>query len=244
MRLHDDQRALLREVLAYRTTHEAFPGVQEFRLNHAGQQAFIDELVSGQYLEDIKARYALTLTGLRVCDSQEARQQIAACNALLSELTDVYLAEPGKTWSVDELADKTGGRVIAVARSLTFLVTLPLWSERGYDPETGLVNSVRFSDGILDAGSIDWQDESPAEGEARAAPRLASIEIRGYRPFQQFEAHPGALTVIIGANATGKSSLFDFLRFVSFAASNPLPPEIDPGSAGKMVFHAGGPSRK
>jgi predicted ATPase len=88
-------------------------------------------------------------------------------------------------------------------------------------------------------------DQSPAESESTepAAPRLTSIEIRGYRPFQQLEAHPGALTVIIGANATGKSSLFDFLRFVSFAASNPLPPEIDPGSAGKMVFHAGGPER-
>lgn len=74
-------------------------------------------------------------------------------------------------------------------------------------------------------------------------PRLETIEIDGYRAFRNFSAHPGNLTVIVGANATGKSSLFDFLRFISFAASNPLPPEIDPGSAGKMLFRAGGPER-
>lgn len=75
------------------------------------------------------------------------------------------------------------------------------------------------------------------------APRINAIEISGYRPFSGFKANPGELTVIIGANATGKSSLFDLLRFVSFAASNPLPPEIDPQSAGRALFHSGGPER-
>jgi len=69
------------------------------------------------------------------------------------------------------------------------------------------------------------------------------MEVDGYRPFRKFCAEPDALTVIIGANATGKSSLFDFLRFVSSAAQNPLPPEIDERTAGQMLFHAGGPER-
>lgn len=69
---------------------------------------------------------------------------------------------------------------------------------------------------------------------------IRSIEISGYRPFANFSADLGELTVIIGANASGKSSLFDLLRFLSFAASNPLPPEIDPGSVGRTLFHAGG----
>ncbi len=51
------------------------------------------------------------------------------------------------------------------------------------------------------------------------------------------------MTVIIGANATGKSSLFDFLRFVRSAATDPLPPEIDERSAGRALFHAGQPER-
>ena len=69
---------------------------------------------------------------------------------------------------------------------------------------------------------------------------VRSIEINGYRPFREFVAEPKPLTVIIGANGSGKTSLFDFLRFLSFAAANPLPPEIDPRAVGKTLFHANG----
>lgn len=79
-----------------------------------------------------------------------------------------------------------------------------------------------------------------AENQAAA---VEAIEISGYRPFRDFSAQPNELTVIIGANGSGKSSLFDFLRFLSFAASNPLPPEIDPRAAGKCLFHKDGPER-
>lgn len=73
--------------------------------------------------------------------------------------------------------------------------------------------------------------------------RLSFLRIDGYRALEGFSASLGNLTVIIGANATGKSSLFDFLAFVRFAADNPLPPELDPRSVGKALFHAGGPER-
>lgn len=246
MTLDDAQRALLQEVLAHLLTRDAFPDVEEFRREHAGQQSLIDELVSGGYLEDADTWYILTPAGLRACDSQEARQEVAAYNALLPVLEKAYLADPGKRWSVEELAEKAARPVVEVARSLTFFVGVPrTWHEYQVDKRTGLAGFVRLRAVILDTEPVEWQDEPPAPGDALAgaAPRLASIEIRGYRPFQQFEAHPGDLTVIIGANATGKSSLFDFLRLLSFAVTNPLPPEIDPGSAGKTVFHAGGPER-
>jgi predicted ATPase len=58
---------------------------------------------------------------------------------------------------------------------------------------------------------------------------------------EQFDAQLEPLTVIIGANAAGKSSLFDLLALMSFAAVNPLPPELDPRSVGKTLFHVGGP---
>lgn len=246
MRTDDDQRALLREVLAHLVAQGAFPDVTDFRKKHAGQRSLIDELISRGYLKHDKGRYALTLAGLRACDSQEARQEIAACNSLLSALVEASVAEPGRTWSVEELASKAGRGTADVARTLTFLVERPIVSAVWPNSVTGLVERVQLSEGILDAEPMSWPDDDlPAESEASGpgAPRLMSIEIHGYRPFDGFEARPGALTVIIGANATGKSSLFDFLRFLSFAASNPLPPEIDPGSAGRMVFHAGGPER-
>ena len=55
---------------------------------------------------------------------------------------------------------------------------------------------------------------------------LSAWRFSGYRPFAQFSAELGPLTVIIGANASGKSSLFDLLRLLAFAAESPLPPEI------------------
>jgi len=75
-------------------------------------------------------------------------------------------------------------------------------------------------------------------------PRLERVEISGYRPFSGFVASPGPLTVLIGANASGKSSLFDALRLLSFAAESPLPPEIDPRlGVSAALFHAGGPEQ-
>lgn len=85
-----------------------------------------------------------------------------------------------------------------------------------------------------------------ADGATRPRPYhrlLTGIENDGYRPFRDFTAEPDDLTVIIGANATGKSSLFDFLRFVSRAAQEPLSPEIDERSTGRMPFHGGTPER-
>lgn len=91
---------------------------------------------------------------------------------------------------------------------------------------------------------ISNQEQDLAGDRAGELDRLLNrIEIDGYRPFRRFVAEPGDLTVIIGANATGKSSFFDFLRFISRAAQDPLPPEIDERSAGKLIFHGGTPER-
>lgn len=90
------------------------------------------------------------------------------------------------------------------------------------------------------ANHVDDPAQAPAGRPGRP---FARIEIDGYRAFRSFVAEPGDLTVIIGANATGKSSLFDFLRFVSRAAQDTLPPEIDERSAGRLIFHGAAPER-
>jgi predicted ATPase len=51
---------------------------------------------------------------------------------------------------------------------------------------------------------------------------IKTIEIEGYRLLDQFKANLGPLTVVIGANATGKSTLQDFLGFLSSAMQRPL----------------------
>jgi|GEM_PF-3939060 predicted ATPase len=43
---------------------------------------------------------------------------------------------------------------------------------------------------------------------------LPSIKIKGYRPFNDILFRFRPLQVIVGANGSGKSSLFEFLKFL------------------------------
>ena len=68
-------------------------------------------------------------------------------------------------------------------------------------------------------------------------PRLESITIEGFRPFKEFTAELGALEVLVGANGSGKSSLFEFMRFLRDSMTSNIPPEIIAGSPVRNVFH-------
>src|SRR4051794_509486 len=74
-------------------------------------------------------------------------------------------------------------------------------------------------------------------------PRFHSISIHGYRPFREFVASLGPIEVLVGANGTGKSSLFEILRFLRDSVRQDIPPEIIAGWAGQQIFHRPGPPR-
>ncbi len=83
-----------------------------------------------------------------------------------------------------------------------------------------------------------------AEGAAVSPPpRIRSVRIKGYRPFRDFLAEFGDLTVLVGANASGKSSLFEFLKFLRDSLYQDIPPEIIAGAVGQQIFHIPGPER-
>lgn len=71
-------------------------------------------------------------------------------------------------------------------------------------------------------------------------PWLQTIRIQGYRPFRDFSAQVGALEVLVGANGAGKSSLFEFLKFLRDSVHQDIPPEIIAGAIGQQVFHRPG----
>ncbi|MFM6107622.1 MAG: AAA family ATPase [Sphaerospermopsis kisseleviana] len=73
--------------------------------------------------------------------------------------------------------------------------------------------------------------------------RLKSINIQGYRPFRNFAAPLEPLEIIVGANGAGKSSLFEFLKFLRDSLFQDIPPEIVPGSIGQQIFHIPGPEK-
>lgn len=73
--------------------------------------------------------------------------------------------------------------------------------------------------------------------------RLKSAKIQGYRPFRDFFAAFGPLEILVGANGSGKSSLFEFLKFLRDSLYQDIPPEIIPGSIGQQIFHIPGPEK-
>jgi len=74
-------------------------------------------------------------------------------------------------------------------------------------------------------------------------PRLRSITIQGYRPFRNFTAPLTPLEIIVGANGAGKSSLFEFLKFLRDSMYREIPSEIIEGSIGQQIFHVPGPEK-
>ncbi len=73
--------------------------------------------------------------------------------------------------------------------------------------------------------------------------RLQWVLIDGYKALKDLQAPLGSLEVLVGANGTGKTSLFEFLRFLRDGMSQEIPPEIIPGSLGQQIFHRPGPDR-
>ncbi|MFH1739422.1 MAG: AAA family ATPase [bacterium] len=65
---------------------------------------------------------------------------------------------------------------------------------------------------------------------------LKSVRIAGYRAFRDFQATLGPLEILVGANGSGKSSLFEFLKFLRDSLHQEIPPEIIAGSIGQRVF--------
>lgn len=63
--------------------------------------------------------------------------------------------------------------------------------------------------------------------EPAVDPRIERIEISGYRPFEGFSAAPGQLTVIVGANGSGKSRMFEAMRILAKAGACSVAAERD-----------------
>lgn len=72
---------------------------------------------------------------------------------------------------------------------------------------------------------------------------ITYLAVRGYRLFKDFETElqPG-INVLIGANASGKSSLIELLRIIQSCCNGPIPPGIEPRPHLGEVLHpdAGG----
>jgi predicted ATPase len=246
------ERELLGDLLARFRAEGDFPRVMAFRGAHPARRAQIDALEARGLIEQFGPQYVLTSEGLRACGTDDARRLIELHNKLIPHLHDAYREDPKGFWSPSELAAHMGENSGEVRQVLRFLSARKRAPVRWVDDDEWHSASPRYvalGDVLsLEPIPLPADAASPAAEPLDPSPDihdglLTSIQIAGYRAFADLSALLGRLTVILGANATGKSSLFDLLNFLRFAAVDALPPSIDPFSEGKRLFHIGGPER-
>lgn len=72
---------------------------------------------------------------------------------------------------------------------------------------------------------------------------IQRLLIKGFGPFAATDLHLNSLEVLVGANGSGKSSLFELLRAIREFTRGEIAPEIVPGWGTREVYHRPGPDR-
>jgi predicted ATPase len=247
MTLTENERELLRDVLAHVRAQGEFPRTDSVKRKHKPQGSRLEDLGERGFLCVEANRCQLTLKGLKACETETSKRELDACEALLPIL-EMLRKSKGHV-SAPEIAERAGRDAISVARTLAFLAELHAISDTYFSPATGLAEAIDFSSfgeavpttlaTVLEEGDDTTEIEASRDNE----PRIGALEVTGYRSFNGFRAQLGDLTIIIGPNSAGKTNLFNFLRFISFAGGSPLPPEIEAGNVGRQLFFTGGPER-
>lgn len=117
----------------------------------------------------------------------------------------------------------------------------PAWHVRIEGPN-GFIWSERFE------GS-DTQEPAhiaAAVGRVLAAQpglRIEMFSVRGFGPFEHTTVSVHSLNVVVGANGSGKTSLFELLRAIREYAKSEIPAEVVPGWEARDVYHRPGPNR-
>src|SRR5436190_23800572 len=72
-----------------------------------------------------------------------------------------------------------------------------------------------------------------ADSPSQDTPRLSRVRVSGFRSLIDVDFEPGDVTVLIGANGSGKSNLLQFLRMTAMLRTRSL---------GRFVGNSGGAS--
>lgn len=115
------------------------------------------------------------------------------------------------------------------------------WHVRVEGPN-GYVWSHRFD------GPADQEPAYIAATVARALTvqpplNIRRVHIEGFGPFEKTIIDLRPLTVLVGTNGSGKTSLFELLRAIREYTRTEIPPEVVPGWETREMYHRPGPNR-
>lgn len=244
--MSDDRKTAMIDGLIIHS-RTAYPKVAAFRVQNRDYLTDIDELVEERAILQQGEHYRPSLKGVRRYGGKYAQPALANAATLLARLQAHYTAHttaPATTASLEFAPDDH----LWVPGTLTWLLDAGISSGAALDAVTGFVRSVSLTERVLELTSDELVfDPAPVlraiEPREDPTTQLCRLHITGYRALRDLEVELGPLTVIIGANATGKSSLFQALQLISSTAANELPPGIDGRSLAATAFHVGGPEQ-
>ncbi|WP_257463019.1 AAA family ATPase [Archangium lipolyticum] len=232
---------LVTDILLSCRRHGAWPSVEALRLEHGEAREALDALLEAGLLR-VHSEHCRPSLGALLRFGPEA--ELAGFDRLLPALKEAWRRNRAKAWSAEELGVLSGLPAAEVAQVLELFASELDIADALFGDDVGLVGAIQLSPAV---GELEpfaaVRARLVAQGPLEPPLRLTGLRVDGYRALEGFEARFGALTVLTGAQGSGKSSLLDCLALLSFAAEHPLPSGLEPRGAGQRLFHSGAPER-
>lgn len=186
-----------------------WPKYQEFRVTHEEQRHLLDELVARGWLTSAEL-YKVTLLGLAHTEGPVALDLRSQVRTAVRKLKDAYRAAPGQPYktSDDWMKDSNSAAALEMLWPLGVLVRFSKFPDGG-------VQLVEATERILDLaddlfGPTGWQTTTPG---TVAFGELTFQNILSFGP-EAPSLRVTPLTVLIGANGTGKSNFLEMLELL------------------------------
>ncbi|QRN96866.1 AAA family ATPase [Archangium violaceum] len=232
---------LVADILLSWRRNGAWPPVEALRLEHVEARETLDALLDMGLLR-VHSEHCRPSLGALLRFGPEA--ELAGFDRLLPSLKDAWRRNRAQAWSAEELGALSGLPTAEVAQVLELFASELDIADALFGDDAGLVGAIQLSPVVMELEPFAAvRARLGAQGPLAPPLRLTGLRVDGYRALEGFEARFGALTVLSGAQGSGKSSLLDCLALLSFAAAHPLPPGLDPRGTGQRLFHAGAPER-
>ncbi len=244
--LADPDREVLRFIVHEGTTKAGYPTASSVERRRPGTQTIMERLQEAGFIRlNIDGRTLVpTAAGLRSAADMTAWAEMETMGLVLGALKDQYSSQPQLPASTKmiaehlQLPEKTVGRVV-------LLLAMELGLSWSGAPD-GTSATVGLDERILDADPFSKPGPEIAELWAVDRPSVVGIRrlaVDGWAPFKEFSVDLDRLTVLVGANATGKSSLGAVLAWLAERMRGPMPPEIAENRGIRSLFRKGAAAR-
>lgn len=230
---------LLRTLIDEVARSQTFP--QSASLRARREPWLVDDLLRRKWLAlGGGDRLVPTIEGLQAAQTPRAMEALHAMPQVLDLLRSLYVEDPQRRWSSQDIAPRLGLDEPASSRLLTqLLASCPLgYRQVNTDTTTGRILEVVLSERLLEEDPL----ATGAVEEAQAAPGPITLFAQDFRGLQRVDWTPEGVCVVAGPNGSGKTTLLEALLFLhdAFVRGVPQAVTLQGGAAGLRRLGASG----